>query len=204
MLSVSFDRLLSLQCQLLSHSAYNKICDHLRDHLSIHDPQKFPQHGQHFGTPAALICEYLTKEINPTLSVVYTCPSLPPCEPPVLIPTESNLFLFLSYTNWQSWNSICATNIVPECASVQSWLNLALEWRASCMGPVTWTCSKCNSVHSSHIFVDLLPSLLVIKVSPDMQPSIIPCKQLVLPGQDHIETYSLTGVIYLSDCHFTT
>ena len=37
-LSVSFDHLLSSQCQLLFHSAYNKICDHLRDHLSICDP----------------------------------------------------------------------------------------------------------------------------------------------------------------------
>src|ERR1700728_1658841 len=73
-LAISFDHLLSSQHQLLSHSAYNE----------IRDPLKFPRHGQ-LGAPAALIFEYLTKEINPTLSVLYTCPSLPPCEPPVLI-----------------------------------------------------------------------------------------------------------------------
>ena len=202
-LSVSFDHLLSSPHQLLSHSAYNEIRDHLRDHLSLRDPQKFPRRGR-LGAPAALIFEYLTKEINPTLSVVYTCRSLPSCEPPVNIPTESNPFLLLSHAHWQRWNSRSATNLVPEHASVQTWLNLALEWRAYRLGPATWTCSGCNLVRSSCIFIDLLPSFLAIEVSPDTpQPSVTPCNELILPGQHQMHTYSLTGVIYLGDFHFT-
>jgi hypothetical protein len=252
-LSISFDHLLSSQCQLQSHSAYNEIHDHLRDHLSIHDSQKFPQHGQ-LGAPAALIFEYLTKEINPMLSVVYTCPSVTPCEPPMHIPTESNLFLVFSHTNWQRWSSRSAMNVIPQHASVQTWLNLALEWRGYRLGPSTWTWSECNLLHASCMFVDslpsllaivwymipmdgwvgwsslatrlvlinlipgwhkhpqeggrrrgrqCLPSLLAIKISPDTQLSIMLCKQLVLPGQNQIETYSLTGVICLSNFHFT-
>ena len=150
---------------------------------------------------------YLTSEIDPILSVITTCSSLSPCEPLLHIPTEHHLSLLLSDTRWRRWQERYGTDLNDTPATLQTWINLALKWRTLPDGSTEMTscCSEpCNSVRRSSICVRSPPSLLIIEVTPGTKASVLPCTRLTIPCNERVESYMLTGIIYLGHYHFTS
>ena len=208
-LGLSFDTLLQSSTQLMSTLDFNNIRDHLRNFLSNKDPDQFPRHGA-VGAPADLIFSYMSLPDNTTLSLSYHCDANPICSPIILIPTEHNLPLVFARNRWTEWCSIlpqASQQLHAESASIQIWVNLALNSRLyqNHSMPYNVSCyTGCNSICAAAICLNNPPPMLVIEVMPDTTPSVVPSKKLTIPGPHEAQNYSLRAVIYLGNFHYTT
>jgi len=142
-------RWLTSSCEtLMSCHKFNTIRNHLRDFLSNQDSLHFPRHSL-FGAPADLIFNYLKQPEDNTLSVIYTCRSLPVCGPPVVILMEQSLPTVWSSSCWTEWRRRSAQQDLPDnltATSMQTWLDMALTARTET--PLEITCeSLCTSEH---------------------------------------------------------
>jgi hypothetical protein len=202
-LAQSFDSLISSPTRMSSGNEYNIIRNGLRDFLSSRDPDRFPRHGA-VGAPVDLIFDYLSLRNLGALTVMYTCPSLPICGPPSLIPTDHNLPLILNNVRWTEWSS--APQDIMDKAPIQTWINNALRSRQedTDLIPPSIPCdAPCDSARHSTICLTSPPPLLTIEVTPGTYPTVLPSMTLKIPGPQRVENYTLRAVIYLGQFHFT-
>jgi hypothetical protein len=205
-LAHSFNTLLSSCKKLKSATEIDAVREKLHDYLSNHDSIHFPRHGPH-GAPAELIFTYLQRSNSKAISLCYSCDSSIPCSPHIYVPLQQDLPTIFCTTFWNAWSSNALFHIPNQTsASVQSWIDLALASRARHLQstPSDMPCDgPCLSVCRSRMFLTGPPSMLVMEVIPDTCPKVIPSAKIFLPVRDGVLTYSIRGVIYLGQFHFT-
>jgi hypothetical protein len=97
-------------------------------------------------------------------------------------------------------------NAGAERAFTQTWIDLALtsiERRPRSTSTDICCESPCESVRSHTVCLTSPPPLLVVEVTPETYPLVIPSMVLDVPGPHDNQRYLLRVIIYLGHFHFT-
>jgi len=138
--------------------------------------------------------------------MVYNCTSPVACGPKILKCTLSNLPLIFNNVHWKEWCKGTTVNADVERAFTQTWIDLALasveqhprlsSTRICCESP-------CKSVRRRTFCLSSPPPLLVVEVTPETRPLVIPSMMLDVPGPRDTKRYLLRAIIYLGRFHFS-
>ena len=94
----------------------------------------------------------------------------------------------------------------PDSTTIQTLLDLALQSAQFTDNLITSMppCANGSGLnHATSVCLTSPPPLLLVEVSLNTEPAVIPCAELTIKGTNKVEHYTLVAVIYLGGFHFT-
>jgi hypothetical protein len=189
---------------IMSCTAFDNARDKMRDFLSDLSPNHFPRYGP-IGASAEEIFDHLKDHENTQLFTSYRCSSSSPCEATAMLSRSDSLPSIFFTPLWSTWSqrTTINNNAPPEKATTQQWIDLYFQSKQN---------SDCHLVHSTNctassascqVYIDNSSPLISFEVVPDTRPVHVPSIDLHIQSRQRRIQYSLRGIIYCGQYHFT-